>query len=290
MLKHATAQSAKPFTSFTACFVLLLFSHTTTAQDFADLAQAAQKASHRSPANMARDQYRHPAETLSFFGLKPEMTVVEIWPGGGWYTELLAPITREQGIYYAANFSLSADRTPDYRKGIQKRFMEKLEATPSVYDHVVVTELEIPERVTIAPPGTADMVLTFRNVHNWLKGDYAEEMFHVMARALKPNGILGLVEHRAKPGTSVDMMKSSGYMTEEHVIALAEKVGFILEEKSEINANPKDSADHAKGVWTLPPSLRLCRDLEADEKQACEAKYQSIGESDRMTLRFRKAG
>lgn len=269
--------------------ILLLFSSALRADGITESVQQVMQSEHREASNVARDQYRHPAETLAFLGLQPDMTVVEIWPGQGWYTEILAPMTREKGVYFAANFSLSADNTPEYRKGFQKKFMEKLEQNPSVYDHVVVTELDVPERITIAPPGSADIVLTFRNVHNWLKGDYADQMFNIMARALKPNGILGVVEHRAKPGTSVEDMISSGYMTEDYVIALAEKAGFVLEEKSEINANPKDTANHSKGVWTLAPSMRVCKAMdESVEKEACVAEYQTIGESDRMTLRFRK--
>ena len=270
-------------------FSSLFFSSLANASEINVSVKEAMNSNHREAANVSRDIYRHPAETLEFFGLKPEMTVVEIWPGKGWYTEILAPVTREQGILYVAGFSMTADRTPAWRKSMQTELMEKMEAHPEVYDHVVVTELSVPERTTIAPPGTTDIVLTFRNVHNWLKGDYAEQMFHVMARALKPGGILGVVEHRAKPNTSIEEMKTSGYMTEAHVIALAEKAGFVLEEKSEINANEKDTKDHPAGVWTLPPSFRYCKKIEDTSQQSqCIEKYKAIGESDRMTLRFRK--
>ena len=167
--------------------------------------------------------------------------------------------------------------------------MKKLEASPDAFDHVVVTELSVPERTTIAPPGSVDMVLTFRNVHNWMKGEYAEEMFAVFDRMIKPGGVLGIVEHRAKPGTSIDAMKQSGYVTEEHVIALAEAAGFVLEARSDINANPGDTANHPAGVWTLPPSLRHCRGMDdGAAKDSCVNVYTDIGESDRMTLRFRK--
>jgi len=259
------------------------------AEGIGDSIRQAMRGNHREVVNIDRDIYRHPVETLTFFGLKPDMTVVEIWPGKGWYTEILAPVMREQGIFYMAGFSMTADHSPDWRKAMQTELMEKMEARPDIYDHVVATELSVPERTTIAPPGTADMVLTFRNVHNWLKGDYAEQMFQVMARALKPGGILGVVEHRAKPGTSIEQMKKSGYMTEKEVITLAEKAGFVLEEKSEINANEKDTKDHPAGVWTLPPTLRYCKNIEETAQQnQCMKKYKAIGESDRMTLRFRK--
>ena len=208
------------------------------------------------------------------------MTVVEIWPSGGWYTEILAPVLRDRGKYYAAGFALTAKRTPEWRKKMQREFQSKLDARPDLYDRVVVTELSIPERTEMAPAGTADVVLTFRNVHNWMKGDYAPSMFEAMFEALKPGGVLGVVEHRAKKGTSRDQMIESGYVTEAHVRKLAEGSGFRFVDGSEVNANPKDTVDHPVGVWTLPPTLRL------GEKD--RAKYLAIGESDRMTLRFTK--
>jgi len=245
-------------------------------------------ADHRSEDNRARDRFRHPAETLAFFGWQPQMAIAEIWPAGGWYTEILAPLTRAQGQYFAAGFSMTADRTPQWRKDYQKQFAEKLEAAPAIYDHVVITGLAIPERPTFAPPGSLDMVLTFRNVHNWVNGDYAADMFAAMFRALKPGGVLGLVEHRAKPGTARELVPDQGYMTEAQVIDLATQAGFVLEAKSEINANQDDSRDHPAGVWSLPPSYRGCRGMDAAEQQACIERFRSIGESDRMTLRLRK--
>ncbi len=271
--------------AFTSC----MFPYSSMAEDIETSVQQAMVSNHREAVNLTRDKYRHPAETLAFFGVKPDMTIVEIWPGKGWYTEILAPVMREQGILYIAGFSMTADRTPGWRKGMQTELMEKMELRPDIYNHAVATELSVPERITIAPPGTADSVLTFRNVHNWLKGDYAEQMFAIMAHALKPGGILGVVEHRALPDTSIEEMKLSGYMTEAKVIALAEQAGFVLEEKSEINANENDSKDHPAGVWTLPPTLRHCKKIEETSlRDQCHEKYKTIGESDRMTLRFRK--
>lgn len=243
---------------------------------------------HRNPENRARDKFRHPAETLAFFGWQPGMRIAEIWPSGGGYTEILAPLTRETGEYFAAGFSMTADRTPAWRKQVQKAFDQKLEAAPEIYDHVVVTGLSIPERPTFAPPASLDMVLTFRNVHNWVNGDYAPAMFDAMFGALKPGGILGLVEHRAAPGTPRELVPDQGYMTEAHVIDLAGQAGFVLEDQSEINANPDDTRDHPEGVWSLPPSYRGCRGLEGEAQQACIERYRPIGESDRMTMRFRK--
>lgn len=265
----------------------LLVAQSVSATNLSDRLEPAINGDHRDPANVARDVYRHPAETLTFFGLEPYMTVVEVWPGGGWYTELLAPVLREEGVLYAAGFALTLDNNPEYRHRIHKAYLEKLRQRPDIYDHVVVTELSPPERATPAPPGSADMVLTFRNVHNWMKGGFAGEMFQTFARVLKPGGILGVTEHRAKPGTSMEDMIKSGYVTEEHVIHLAEQAGFDLVEKSDINANPADTADHPAGVWTLPPSLRHCRQMEED-REACMDKYRAIGESDRMTLKFVK--
>ena len=243
---------------------------------------------HRVDENRARDRFRNPAETLAFFGWQPDMEIAEIWPAGGWYAEILGPLTREQGIYFAAGFSMTADRTPQWRKDYQKQFAEKLEADPDVYDHVVMTGLSIPERPTFAPPASLDMVLTFRNVHNWVNGDYAPAMFHAMHRALKSGGVLGLVEHRAAPGTPRENVPDEGYMAEAHVVELAQQAGFELEEKSEINANPDDTRDHPQGVWSLPPSYRGCRGMDEAGMEECVERFRPIGESDRMTMRFRK--
>ena len=234
----------------------------------------------RSAENRARDAYRHPAETLAFFGLKPDQHVVEVWPGGGWYAEILAPYLRESGQYIAAGFVSSEKDAPAWRIEMVRKLDARFAAEPAVFGKPLVTQLGIPDSWTAAPAGSADLVLTFRNVHNWLKAGYEAQMFKAFFDALKPGATLGVVEHRAKPGTSLDKMKSSGYVTEAHVIELAKAAGFELDAKSEINANPKDSTDHPEGVWTLPPTLRL-----GDKDRE---KYLAIGESDRMTLRFIK--
>jgi predicted methyltransferase len=224
----------------------------------------------RSPQNRARDRYRHPLETLTWFGIKPNMTVVEISPGQGWYTEILAPILKPHGKLYEAIPSGEPAR----------HFKLKLVANPALYSKVMVTEHGPPETTRIAPPSSADMVLTFRNVHNWINGGYAEVMFKAMYLALKPGGVLGLVEHRASAALPQDPKASSGYVREDYVIKLAEAAGFKLVGRSEINANPKDTKDYPAGVWTLPPTLTL----KGRERQ----KYLAIGESDRMTLKFIK--
>lgn len=234
---------------------------------------------HRPAANQARDVYRHPKETLQFFGLRPDMTVVEVWPGGGWYTQILALLLRERGQYYAAHFHVD-DNSPRYMGPAREAFVKSLAARPDLYDRVVVTSLDAPRYVDIAPRGSVDLVLTFRNVHNWTAAKTDEAMFLAFFGALKPGGVLGVVEHRAAEGTSLEQMIKTGYMTEAYVIGLAQMAGFKLAARSEVNANPKDTRDHPRGVWTLPPTYRL-----GDQDRQ---KYAAIGESDRMTLRFVK--
>jgi len=234
--------------------------------------------SHRDPRNVARDVYRHPKEGLMFFGIRPDMAVVEVWPAGGWWTEILAPLLREQGKYYAAWYATDAAGATDYAKEQEKKFDAKLADRPELYGKVVKTHLLAPAFVDMAPKGSVDLVLTFRNVHNWAKAGNAEAMFKSFYDVLKPGGTLGVVDHRARPGTPFKRQIESGYLTEEYVIGLAEGAGFRLVQKSEINANAKDTTDHPRGVWTLPPTLAL-GDQDRD-------KYLAIGESDRMTLKF----
>jgi predicted methyltransferase len=253
------------------------------AQDTEGLIDKALTGTHRADANKARDKYRHPKETLLFFGLKPDMTVVEIWPSAGWWTEILAPVLKDRGHYYAAWFATQAKGAPDFLQEREKGFDAMLAGRPDLYGKVVKTALLAPEYVDIAPKGSADMVLTFRNVHNWAKAGNADAMFKAFYDVLKPGGILGVKDHRAKPGTPFERQIDSGYMTEAWVIETAQKAGFKLDNKSEINANPRDSADYPGGVWTLPPTLRNVSDAD-------RPKYVAIGESDRMTLKFVKPG
>ncbi|MGR8998601.1 MAG: class I SAM-dependent methyltransferase [Gammaproteobacteria bacterium] len=232
----------------------------------------------RSAEHKARDKYRHPLQTLEFFDVKDNMTVVEIWPGGGWYTEILAPYLKDKGKLYAAHFSADT-KEPYFKKGLEN-FIKKMHKQPKVYGKVELTELQPSESLQIAPPGSADRVLTFRNVHNWMKAGQASAVFKAMYKALKPGGILGIVEHRNSSLKSQDISAASGYVSEDYVIALARNAGFEFLGKSEINANKKDTKDYPAGVWTLPPSLRL---KDKDRK-----KYLAIGESDRMTIKFIK--
>jgi predicted methyltransferase len=230
----------------------------------------------RSAENKARDKYRNPYQTLTFFGIKPDMTVVEIYPGRGWYTEILAPYLKDSGTLYAAEHP----GDPSY-EAVQRSlaaFDDMVKAAPELYGEVKRTKLT--KDADIAPPGSADLVVTFRNTHSWMGAGTADEAFAAMFKALKPGGVLGLVQHRGNPDVAQDPKAGTGYVTENYLIELAKKAGFELAEKSEINANPKDTKDYAKGVWTLPPTLRL-----GDEDRE---KYLAIGESDRMTLKFVK--
>ena len=233
---------------------------------------------HRSIENKRRDQYRHPEETLAFFDVKPQMAVVEVWPGKGWYSEILAPYLREKGKLYAAHFS--PDNQEAFFKDSLKAYVDKLHKQPKLYDKVEVTVLQPPKEIQIAPENSVDRVLTFRNVHNWMGRDQAARVFSAMFKALKPGGILGIVEHRGSSLKPQDPKAKSGYVSEDYIIDLARNAGFEFLEKSEINANTKDTKNYPEGVWTLPPTLRL--------KDKDKEKYLAIGESDRMTIKFKK--
>jgi predicted methyltransferase len=234
----------------------------------------------RSAANRARDAARHPFETLRFFGLQPEQTVVEVSPGGGWYTEILAPYLRERGRFYAAHYPQDADT--DYQRKGRAAFDAKLAADPAVYERVRVGTQ--PTRghgfLGIAPPGGADLVLTFRNVHNWIEAGHLQDSLRAFLDMLKPGGALGVEEHRAPPGTPLPRIIGSGYVPQDWLVEKARAVGFEFGGSSEINANPKDTKDHPNGVWSLPPTLRG-GDVD-------RARFMAIGESDRMTLRLVK--
>jgi len=226
----------------------------------------------RSPKNTLRDKYRNPYETLSFFGIKQEMSVVELSPGGGWYTEILANYIHSPGTLIAAHFDRDSKR--DFYIRMRNNFEDKINKNP-MYKNVSVVDLSS----KLADPGSIDAVLTFRNLHNWI-GPQIDIIFANSHKALKEGGVLGIVEHRANPGTTLEEMKKTGYVTEAYAIETAEKHGFTLIAKSEINANPKDTKNYTRGVWTLPPVLRL--------KEQDKETYLNIGESDRMTLLFRK--
>ncbi|MBI1365860.1 MAG: methyltransferase [Alphaproteobacteria bacterium] len=238
----------------------------------------------RADAEKARDQYRHPKETLLFFGAEPSMTIVEVWPGGGWYSDIIAPfLAAGRGHYYAAGLDPEASEAS--RKSVDA-LRAKLTADPAVYGDVRFTVLGAGR--DIAPPGSADMVLTFRNVHNWLNAGTAGDNFKAFYRALKPGGVLGVVEHRADEDAPAGFEGSSGYVKTSTVKALAEAAGFEFVAASEINANPADTKDHPFGVWTLPPTRRSSAVGGQVDPDFDRAKYDAIGESDRMTLKFVK--
>lgn len=231
----------------------------------------------RPAADKARDKYRHPVETLMFFGIKPDMTVVELWPFGGWYTEILGPFLREHGRLYEAAMDPDSKDPEDVQ--LNSEFHALLAAHPQQFGKVQVTVLA-PHKMQIAPDGTADMVLTFRNIHNWVWAGMQKDVFAAAYRALKPGGILGVVEHRNNDPYFEPKQSGQAYVGEQYAIHLIESVGFRLVARSNVNRNPKDTKDYPKGVWTLPPSY-----AEGDKDRA---KYAAIGESDRFTLKFVK--
>jgi predicted methyltransferase len=275
---------------FAAIFVLAVCGLTWAGDKPLDAKiEKAMTGDHRSEANIARNVYRHPVETLTFFGLEKGMTVMEIWPGGGWYAEVLAPVMNGHGKYVAASYDVDVPDQPKYRYGLHEALLEKFAEKPDLYGEPGIVAFSPPESASLGEAESVDMVLTFRNTHGWVNDGDAEMIYAEFARVLKPGGILGVVQHRAPAGSDPKVSGKSGYVSEEAVIAMATAAGLELEAKSEVNANPNDTADHEKGVWTLPPSLRLCRDIEDEAAKAeCVAKWQAIGESDRMTLKFRK--
>lgn len=244
---------------------------------------------HRSPANQERNRYRHPVGTLEFFGLDYGMNVLEIWPGGGWYSEVLAPVLRDRGSYTVASYDISIADQPAYRYGLHDRLLAKFAAEPAIYDQVAVIPWSPPESASLGDADSFDLILTFRNTHGWVSDGIADAVFVEFARVLKPGGVLGVVQHRAAADTDPAVTAETGYVSEAAVIAMANAAGLQLEDRSEVNGNAADNHDHAEGVWSLPPGLDVCSDIaNAKAKAECEAPYRAIGESDRMTLRFRK--
>lgn len=280
--------------SLTVCaLAALLVSHAAVAETKAtDEALAAVVAGEwRSPADRARDAQRHPAASLSFWGLRPGMTILEIQPGGGWWTDILAPYAhRTGGKYYATAADLDDPKLSDGARTARERFAARLAAKPEIYGQVELVNWG--PRSAPLPAETFDFVLTARNVHGWMRSPgMTEKAFREIARSLKPGGILALEQHRADPGPQ-DPQGGSGYVTEAFVIEQAEKAGLQLIGKSEINANPKDTKDHPFGVWTLPPTRTTVPygSGQPPDPSFDRAKYDAIGESDRMTLKFRKPG
>lgn len=227
----------------------------------------------------ARDAWRHPVETLNFFGLKPTDTVVEIWPGGGYWTAILGPWLKSGGGKLIAAHPESPEAVAAWNAAYGEH--------PETYGEITATTAS-KTAPGLAPDGSADAVLTFRNVHNWMAGGYTDKIFADAFRALKPGGVLGVEEHRLPSARDQDLTASTGYVLESYIVQVAQNAGFVFEEASEINANPKDNADHPLGVWMLPPNLREPSPGSPEAAGYDKAKYTAIGESDRMTLRFRK--
>jgi predicted methyltransferase len=241
----------------------------------------------RSAADRARDRFRRPAESLAFWGLAPGATVVEFWPGAGWYTEILAPfLAATKGKLYAAHLQVTDAGDPTTRDAVAA-YRNRLAADPRLYGEVEITAFG-PTSGPVAPAGGADLVLFLRNLHNWMAAGIAEKAFHDAFLALRPGGTLGVEEHRAAPGGVPDLLAENGYVDQAYVIKLAQEAGFQLAAVSEINANPRDTKDHPFGVWTLPPVRRSSPRGEAFDPSFDHAKYDAIGESDRMTLKLVK--
>jgi len=272
-IKHLYSRTTTGF----LCACLLLPVTATAAESAATKLSALATGKHRTADQIHRNTDRHPVQTLVFFGVREDMNVVEIWPFGGWYTSILAPFLRDKGQLYAA--ANDPDTENERERGYNIALKKMFDDNPEVYDQVITTAL-VPGKAELAPAGSADMVLTFRNIHNWQWGGQGKDVLADAWRALKPGGILGVVEHRANPGMPVPETPGVAYVGQDYAIALIEASGFILLGTSEVNANPKDTKDHPRGVWTLPPSYAL-----GDEDRD---KYTAIGESDRFTLKFMK--
>lgn len=255
--------------------------------DEAEIAMMIAKAAdgdHRNEENRARNSYRRPEATLTYFGLRPDMTVVEIWPGTGWYTEVLAPVLRDHGQLVAASFHV--DEPGSYRARMDQQFRQKLADNPEVYDQVKVIPYDPHSEPSLGKPGSADMVILSRHMHNFVRRGGMDNMLQSVFAVLKPGGTFAVIQHRADPDVDPPPGASSGYLRQAYVIGRVVSAGFQFDGASEINANPRDSRDHPSGVWTLPPTLRYCRALVESRQPACEEQYRAIGESDRMTLRF----
>ena len=272
----------------TPCLVALLIASTAIAEpggsqqtsDIAAAISAASTGKHRSADNITRNHYRHPIETLVFFGLTQDMTVLEIHPGALWYTEILAPVLKANGQLIVAGHDISIEDQPAYRYRQQASMVERLAKEATVFGDVKIASFTPPRSIGLGEPASVDMVLTFRNFHGWIRDGVAATNMQAFYQVLKPGGVLGVVQHRTDMPELLASGKISGYVSETKMIELAEGAGFVLEARSDINANPNDKHEHPEGVWTLPPTLRL------GEKN--RQSYIEIGESDRMTLRFRK--
>jgi predicted methyltransferase len=260
---------------------------TPNPPDVAQQIAAAAEGEHRSEANRARNQYRNPVETLTFFGLTPDMTVIEVWPGGGWYTEILAPVLRDEGQLIVASFPDDAESA--FQARAARALRDKLEAEPEIYDRVQVVGFAPPGHNSLGDPESVDMVLLSRHFHNFIAAGTVSDVLEAAYQVLRPGGVLAVIQHRDLPDAVPEEELRTGYVREDHVIERVTHAGFELAGRSEVNANPRDTRDHPAGVWSLPPTLQHCRTMEDEAERAdCEAHFRAIGESDRMTLRFVK--
>lgn len=238
----------------------------------------------RTNISRSRDQYRNPLETLSFFGVEPDMTVVELWPGGGWYTDILAPYLKEEGKYIAAHYNPETEgQLASYFQSSYLAFESRIASEPYWYGKMEIHPFEPPQTQPIAPSGSVDMVVTFRNVHHWLNNGTFENIMKEAWTVLKPGGVFCVVDNRANVYENADPLAESGYVNQQWLVQQIHDAGFQVLEHSEVNANPQDSADHPNGVWTLLPYLRV---PEGEEEQ----RYVDIGETDRFTMKFIKLG
>ena len=259
-------------------FVSLTIPAIVMAGDSSTELDSAIQGTHRDAANVARDVYRHPKETLMFFNMQADMKVLEILPGRGWYTEILAPLLKDNGELTVASYG---DTHPvEYLRNIHINFMKKIDANPDIYGNVKMVVFNKTGYLAEVPDNSMDMVVTFRNTHNWIRYGGVAEIYAAFNRVLKPGGILGVVQHRANAGSEVKTSAEKGYVPESYLINMVEDAGFELVKKSDVNANLKDSKDYPKGVWSLPPTYR--------EKDKDRERYTAIGESDRMTMKFIK--
>jgi predicted methyltransferase len=266
----------KPATLFATLAVLAWMLPSLPAGAADEALRAAIAGPQRTTAHAKRDTVRHPQEELEFFGLRPDMTVVEISPGGGYWTEILAPYLKATGTYYVA---VAPPNDPEAVPAAKDKYRQMLAADKANYGKVQITELG-KDHYTVAPDGSADLIVTFRNLHNWVGDGYAEQALQGFYRALKPGGILGIEDHRARTDKPQDPKAEDGYVRQDYAIDLAKKAGFEFVGSSEIDANPRDTKDYPEGVWTLPPTLTL--------KDKDREKYLAIGEADNFVLKFRK--
>ena len=268
----------KLFQFILATFVSITLSTSVLAGDIAAELDKALQGSHREAKNIARDIYRHPKETLMVFGLEQNMKVLEILPGRGWYTEILAPLMKDSGKLTVASYGEA--HPTKYLRNIHIDFMKKMNADPGTYGKVKTVVFNKESYLADIPDNSLDIVVTFRNTHNWIRFGGIEDIYAAFNRVLKPGGTLGVVQHRANKGEDAKTTAEKGYVPESYLINLVEDAGFELVRKSDINANLADSKDYPKGVWSLPPTYR--------EKDNNRDKYTAIGESDRMTMKFIK--